>query len=100
MKKYLLALFMTMVLWAGFSQLAVAQHFYVKVRPAPVVVVRPPAPSPRHVWVEDEWAWRGGTYVRVGGHWELPPRRHHIWVAGRWVHEGNHGHYWVPGHWR
>jgi hypothetical protein len=99
MKKRLL-IFCTVVLgFLGMTQVVQAQHFYVSVQPVAPVVVRPVAPSPRHVWVEDEWAWRAGVYVRVPGYWMVPPRGHARWVAGHWVHEPGHGHYWVPGHW-
>src|ERR1700744_114199 len=79
---------------------AEAQHFYVKVRPAAPVVVRPAAPSPHHVWIGSEWTWRDGHYVEAPGHWELPPHGRHSWVAGHWVTEHGHGDYWVAGHWR
>lgn len=77
-----------------------AQHFYVKVHPAATVVVRPAAPSPRHVWVGSEYAWRNGAYVETPGHWVLPPRGRRAWVPGRWVTTRGRGDYWVAGHWR
>jgi hypothetical protein len=77
---------------------AEAQHF-VKAHPAARVVVRPAAPSPRHVWVDDEWSWKGGAYVQVPGHWILPPHGRKAWVPGHWVTKHGHGDYWVAGHW-
>jgi len=74
-----------------------AQH-YVKVHPEFHTVVRPPAPSPRHVWVAPEWTWRGGAYVEVPGYWSLPPAGHRAWVPGHWVAEPR-GNRWIPGHW-
>jgi len=70
------------------------------------VTVRPPlphyervvAPSPRHIWIDEEWEPRGGAYVFVGGHWAMPPYEGAIWVPGRWRH-GPRGEYWVRGRW-
>jgi WXXGXW repeat (2 copies) len=78
---------------------AEAQHNYVKVHPTSRVVKRPPAPSPRHVWVGSEWAWSSGAYVETPGHWDLPPDGRRTWVAGHWTREAR-GSYWVAGHWR
>lgn len=64
-----------------------------------VVVRRPPAPSPRHVWVEEDWAPRGRTYVWHGGYWAAPPRPHAVWVPGHWDRRRG-GYVWVPGMWR
>jgi len=100
MKKHLLAVVILLGVFTGISQSTQAQvHFYVNVRPAAPVVVRPVAPSPRHVWVEDEWTWREGAYVHVPGYWAVPPPHRRVWVAGYWAHE-RRGHYWVAGHWR
>jgi hypothetical protein len=95
-------LFCTVFLGAGLilgASSAEAQHFYVSVHPAAAVVVRPAAPSPRHVWVASEWTWRGGSYVEVPGYWALPPAGHRNWVEGHWIKD-HHGEYWVAGHWR
>jgi hypothetical protein len=67
-------------------------------RPGPVVV-RPYRPSPRHVWVSEEWVPGGGTYVYHAGYWVLPPRPGTIWIAGHWRRRPN-GYVWVGGHWR
>ncbi len=76
-----------------------AQYHYVTVVPAPTVIVRPAPPSPRHVWIGSEWAWRGGRYVEVRPYWGLPPRGYHLWVPGHWV-RSRRGNYWVNGYWR
>ena len=70
----------------------------VRVRPVyhGPVVVRGEAPSPRHVWVEDEWAVRRGRYVRVAGHWEEHPGG--VWIAGHWDRRPG-GWVWVEGRW-
>jgi len=61
----------------------------------------PNRPSPRHVWVAEEWSWRGGKYVYVPGRWSLPPREGQVWVAGHWApREHRPGYFWLPGHWR
>lgn len=71
----------------------------VTVRPPIPHYVRVAAPSPRHVWIDEEWEPRGGTYVFVGGHWALPPHPGMIWGPGHW-RDTPHGHMWVSGHWR
>lgn len=68
-------------------------------RPARVVVNRPPAPSPRAVWVDEEWAPRGRSYAWRGGYWATPTRAHARWVAGHWANRPR-GYVWVPGRWR
>jgi hypothetical protein len=69
------------------------------VRPARVVVRRPVAPSPRHVWVAEDWRYRGGRYVWSGGYWAAPPRGGAVWAPGHWANRPR-GYVWVPGHWR
>jgi hypothetical protein len=74
----------------------------VHVRPVPprgAVVVRGVAPSPRHIWVGEEWAPRGRAYVYRPGHWEVPPRRGGVWVGGHWVDRPG-GSVWISGYWR
>jgi hypothetical protein len=66
---------------------------------APVVAVRAERPSPRHVWVAEEWEPRGGKYVYKAGYWAEPPRRGARWAAGSW-HQTRHGWAWKPGSWR
>jgi hypothetical protein len=72
---------------------------YVRVRPERPHYERVVAPSPRHVWIDEEWEPRGGTYTFVGGHWAEPPHPGARWNAGRWKH-GHHGYVWVSGRWR
>ena len=61
----------------------------------------PNRPSPRHVWVAEEWVWGGGRYVYKPGYWALPPREGGAWVPGHWVkREYRPGFRWVAGHWR
>jgi hypothetical protein len=62
-------------------------------------IVRPVAPSPRHVWVREEWRPEGGRYVFHGGYWAAPPRPRAVWVGGHWRH-GYRGWVWVHGYWR
>ena len=68
-------------------------------RPHGVVIVRPPRPSPRHVWVAEEWTPAGGNYAYHAGYWAVPPRPNAVWVAGYWRHERHRGYVWIPGHW-
>ena len=78
-----------------------AQEIVVRARlgrPGPVMA-RPMRPSPRHVWVAEEWTPGGGTYAYHAGYWALPPRPGAIWVAGHWRHR-HRGYVWVGGFWR
>jgi hypothetical protein len=70
----------------------------VVVKPAPVVTVRPAAPSPQHVWVGGNYVRRGGKHVWVNGYWTTP-RQHKHWVDGHW-RSHKKGYVWVPGRWR
>ena len=93
-----LMLFMAVSLFTAVKSNA---QIIVRVRPArprTVIVARPPAPSPRHVWVAEEWTNRGGRYVYQAGYWSLPPRPHAVWIAGHWRNRPR-GYVWVPGHW-
>jgi hypothetical protein len=78
-----------------------AQRIYVGIRPSrpTVVVKRTVAPSPRHVWVDEEWVPQGNTYVWHGGYWAAPPRPHAVYVRGHWTHSRK-GHIWIAGYWR
>ena len=96
MKKYINRLILATALVVGFSFASSAQ-IIVKVRPAAPVVVRPVAPSPRHVWIEGGWVVRGGRYVHTDGYWTAPRRGRH-WVEGYWAPR-RHGYVWVPGYW-
>jgi len=50
-----------------------AQEIVVGVRPVhPRLIRRTFRPSPRHVWVSEEWTPVGGTYVYHAGYWALP----------------------------
>ena len=74
-------------------------QIYVKIRPNRPHYERVVAPSPRHIWVEEDWEPRGNDYVFVGGRWAEPPRDRARWVPGHWRHSPR-GDYWKPGHWR
>ena len=79
-----------------------AQEIIVRARlnrPGNVVVERPMRPSPRHVWVAEEWTPGGGTYAYHAGYWALPPHPRAIWIAGHWRNRPG-GYVWIPGHWR
>jgi len=73
----------------------------VNVRPArPTrVVTRTVAPSPNHVWVEEDWRPHGRTYRWHGGYWAAPPRTGAVWTPGHWEARP-HGEVWIPGNWR
>ena len=96
MKKYINRIIIAAVLVVGFSFASSAQ-LVVSVRPSAPVVVRPIAPSPRHVWVDGGWETRRGRYVHVDGYW-TKPRHHRHYVQGYWAPRRN-GYTWVPGYW-
>jgi len=94
LKKFLLAL--TIVL--GCATYNANAQIYVKIRPHRPHYERVVAPSPRHVWIDEEWEPRGSSYEFVGGHWVEPPAPGRVWISGSWAH-GRRGHYWRAGHW-
>jgi len=96
MKKNIKKIVAMLLIAASFSFSASAQ--YVRIRPNVPVYERPVAPSPRHVWIDGEWGWRGGAYVYTNGYW-AEPRRGWIWIPGHWK-ERRRGWFWVPGRWR
>ena len=98
MKKYLSKLALLSVIALAVSFTASAQ-IYVRVRPTVPVIVRPAPPSPAHVWIDEEWEPRGGSYVYAGGHWASPPHAGWAWIPGHWK-RGGRGEWWVKGHWR
>ena len=98
MKKYIVKSLMMFAVALSFSFASDAQ-IVVRIRPsAPVVRVRPPIPSPGHVWVSGNYVWRGGQYVYTDGYWARPPQYRHNWVEGHWRNT-RRGWTWVPGHW-
>ena len=98
MKKSVLKLLILVAVVSTFSATAGAQVF-IKIRPMAPVIVRPLAPSPRHIWVEGDWVWRGGGYQYKNGYWAVPARRGAIWVPGHWKQK-RRGWVWKPGRWR
>jgi WXXGXW repeat (2 copies) len=78
---------------------AASSQIVVRVRPAhPVLRPRPIAPTPRHIWIDGGWVYRGNTYVWTDGYWVMP-RPNMIWMPGSWGHRRG-GWVWIPGHWR
>ncbi len=98
MKKSLLRLIVLFVIAISTSFVANAQ-FTVTIRPTAPVIVRPFAPSARHLWVDGEWMWRGGRYQYVNGYWTMPPRYNTVWIPGHWKNS-RRGWIWKQGHWR
>ena len=78
----------------------VSAQFFVRIRPIAPVIIAPPIPSPRHIWIPGEWRWnkRRGEYVWREGHW-LVPKPGREWIPGFWE-DGRDGSRWIPGHWR
>jgi len=93
-KKLVIAL--GIVVSAGVS--SASAQIYVHVRPIHAVVIRTEAPSPRHVWINEDWRERNGSYEYNGGRWEAPPHPGYRYSPGRWNH-GPHGDTWRQGHW-
>src|ERR1700736_5026410 len=98
MTKSIIRLAFLVMLLAGVGFFSASAQVYVTVRPAWHRVVRPAGP-PGGVWINEDWEYRGGRYVEVGGRWAMPPHPGWVWVPGRWVHERK-GYQWIPGRWR
>ena len=88
---------LTLVLTCG-AYTSMAQ-IVVRIRPERPHYEHPVAPSPRHVWIDEEWEPRGNTYVFSGGRWAEPPHHGERWIPGHWKETPN-GSVWKPGHWR
>ncbi len=73
-------------------------QIYVKIRPPRPVIIRTEPPSPRHVWIEEEWHPRGKQYEFSGGHWVEPPHEGARYIPGHWRHT-SHGDAWEGGRW-
>ena len=97
MKNYVSKMLLLFIMAVAISSAADAQ-FVVKIRPAAPVIIRPAAPSPRHVWVAGDYVWRGNQYVWTDGYWAIPAAGHR-WAEGHWKNT-RRGWVWVPGHWR
>ena len=98
MKRKLFKLLLLIVVLVTVSLSASAQ-IYVRIRPTFPIVVRTEQPSYSHVWIEEDWEYRGGTYVYVGGHWATPPRQGYVRRSGHWKHN-RRGNVWIHGSWR
>src|ERR1700691_3851067 len=60
----------------------------------------PNRPSPRHVWVAEEWVWQGGRYNYKPGYWALPTNAGSLGIKGHWQKRtAGPGWKWAPGHW-
>jgi hypothetical protein len=102
MKKFSRVLFLGLA-FTAFAAVKSNAQIVVSVRPEVpheyVNVRRPPAPSPRHVWVEAGWTAQGGRYVYRPGYWALPPSGRTHWVPGHWRTRADGRTLWARGHW-
>ena len=73
-------------------------QIYVHIRPIGPVIIRSTQPSPRHIWVNEDWRERDGRYEYSGGHWAEPPHEGSRYREGRWKHD-RRGDTWKPGGW-
>jgi hypothetical protein len=83
----------------SFQSLVPAQVFVTEPPPPPMHEVIIKRPSRHHLWIGGNWYWHEGRYVWASGHWDLPPRRHAVYVAPRWENHG-HGFVLIEGVWR
>ena len=92
---------MAFTLFLGIAELAGAMpRIWIPAPPpAPIVEVRPVAPSGRHVWVDGYHRWDGARFVWAPGRWERRPHPAAVWVDGHWARHRD-GWYWVEGHWK
>ncbi|MFZ1263699.1 MAG: hypothetical protein WAT34_09320 [Chitinophagaceae bacterium] len=98
MKKYISKIVVLLAVALSFSAATEAQ-LRVIIRPSITIGVRPPQPSPRHVWVSGEWNSNGGRYDYREGYWSEPRSKRHRYSEGHWRHS-RRGYVWVPGRWR
>lgn len=98
MKKIFFEFILVFVLLLTTAQVNYAQ-FIIRFKPIAPRAARIVAPSPRHVWVEEDWRWRNNNYISTGGYWSAPPRGYAVWVNGYWK-QSKRGWVWKPGHWR
>lgn len=98
MKKYVIKLLLFVMILVGVVSFSASAQVYIKARPVWHRVARPPGPR-GGVWINEDWEYRNGHYVEVGGRWAIPPHPGWVWIPGRWVHE-RRGYQWIPGHWR
>jgi hypothetical protein len=90
-------LFLALIL--SFIVSAASAQIYVTVRPSRPVYVRTVAPSPRHIWIEEDWNGRDGRYEWSGGHWAEAPQPGYRYRQGYWRHS-TRGDHWTPGRWQ
>jgi hypothetical protein len=82
-----------------YQPVAPAQPVVVETAPpAPIVEVRPAAPSPTHVWIPGYWHWHGARHFWVAGVWS-PPHVGRVWEPHRWERDGVRWRF-VVGRWR
>lgn len=74
-----------------------AGEYYVSNQPAEVVYDPGAPPYAGAVWIEGDWIYTGGRYVRSRGYWARP-RAGRSYVRGSWYH-GPRGYAWRRGHW-
>ena len=80
------------------SIFSASAQIYIKVRPPRPAYVRVAAPSPRHVWIDEDWHGNNGNYEWRGGRWEAPPQPGYRYSKGYWRHTSQ-GHRWHEGRW-
>jgi hypothetical protein len=76
----------------------IPDNVYVSAPPPEPIYNRPPAPSPRHVWIDGEWVWNNNGFSWKPGYWILRDP-HRNWVRGYWHQRQDGGWYWIGGHW-
>ena len=82
----------------SFGIASASAQIYVNLRPERPHYVRTVAPSPRHVWIDEDWQERDGRYEWNGGRWAEPPHEGDRYRPGHWGHS-DHGHSWKAGRW-
>jgi hypothetical protein len=103
MRRYLLLLALLLLPRSAFAQVSVqlsVPAIRVTAAPPPLrVEVRPAQPSPAHIWIAGNWAWRMNAHAWMPGHWALPPQPGYVWEPARWVNQ-NGSWMFYEGHWR
>lgn len=86
---------LAVILSCGFSASA---QIYVTVRPSRPIYVRPAAPGPGYIWIDEDWNGVGDRYEWRGGYWAAPPTPGYYYRPGYWRHS-SHGYVWKSGSW-
>ena len=97
MKKTLIVLILTVILFSGCARKTV----YIKIAPPErKTEIRIERPGINHIWVEGHWRWNRNkdTYKWIPGHW-IKKKSGKIWIHGGWERT-RRGWMWIESYWK